>query len=163
MCLTRPSIHSRHSSRSRHSRDIPGIPVIHDLPAFPGNSTNSTMFQYLQGIHPISAFSDQNAYSTVRLVSTENSTEYQLGNYRHYKHSFFKEREMLRYRSNWQILHNRIISFFVLSSDNTNCKCCDIGQIDRLFKIELFPLSSCQMIILIARMTFNCFPSCLMS
>ena len=41
--------------------------------------------------------------------------------------------------------------------------CCDIGQIDRLFKIELFPLSSCQVIILIARMTFNCFPSCLMS
>ena len=42
-------------------------------------------------------------------------------------------------------------------------RCCDIGQIDRLFKIELFPLSSCQVIILIARMTFNCFPSCLMS
>ena len=85
------------------SRDIPDIPVTHDLPAFPGNST---MFQYLQGIHPIPAFSDQNAYSTystiptVRLVSTENSTEYQLGNYKHYKHSFFKEREMLRYRSN---------------------------------------------------------------
>ena len=74
--------HSRHSS-------LPG---------------NSTMFQYLQGIHPIPAFFDQNAYSTystnstVRLVSTENSTEYQLDNYRHYKHSFFKEREMLRYR-----------------------------------------------------------------
>ena len=33
--------------------DIPDIPVIHDLPAFPGNSTNSTVFQYLQGIHPI--------------------------------------------------------------------------------------------------------------
>ena len=85
------------------SRDIPDIPVIHDLPAFPGNST---MFQYLQGIHPIPAFSDQKAYSTystiptVQLVSTENSTEYQLGNYRQYKHSFFKEREMLRYRSN---------------------------------------------------------------
>ena len=45
----------RHSS---YSRDIPDIPVIHDLPAFPGNSTNSTMFQYLQGIHPIPAFSD---------------------------------------------------------------------------------------------------------
>ena len=41
--------------------------------------------------------------------------------------------------------------------------CCDIGQIDRLFKIELFPLSSCQVIILIARMTFNCSTSCLMS
>ena len=37
--------------------DIPDIPVIHDLPAFPGNSTNSTVFQYLQGIHPIPAFS----------------------------------------------------------------------------------------------------------
>ena len=37
---------------------FPDIPVIHDLPAFPGNSTSSTMFQYLQGIHPIPAFSD---------------------------------------------------------------------------------------------------------
>ena len=58
------SRHSRHSSlsslsrHSNHSRDIPDIPVIHDLSAFPGNSTNSTMFQYLQGIHPIPAFSD---------------------------------------------------------------------------------------------------------
>ena len=83
----------RHSSYSSCSRDIPDIPVIHDLPAFPGNSTNSTLFQYLQGIHPIPAFSDQNEYSTystistVRLVSTENSTAYQLGNYKHfYKH-----------------------------------------------------------------------------
>ena len=41
--------------------------------------------------------------------------------------------------------------------------CCNIGQIDRLFIIELFPLSSCQVIILIARMTFNCSTSCLMS
>ena len=70
---------------------------------------------------------------TVRLVSTEISTEYQLGNYRHYIHSSKKGR------------------------------CCDIGQIDRFSIIELFPLSSCQMIILIARMTFNCFSSCLMS
>ena len=53
---TRPS--KGHSSYSSCSRDIPDIPVIHDLPAFPGNSTNSTMFQYLQGIHPIPAFSD---------------------------------------------------------------------------------------------------------
>ena len=27
-------------------------PVITDIPAFPGNSINSTLFQYLQGIHP---------------------------------------------------------------------------------------------------------------
>ena len=46
------------SSCSRDIPDIPDIPVIHDLPAFPGNSTDSTMFQYLQGIHPIPAFSD---------------------------------------------------------------------------------------------------------
>ena len=42
-------------------------------------------------------------------------------------------------------------------------RCCDIGQIDRFSIIELFPLLSCQVIILIARMTFNCFSSCLMS
>ena len=42
-------------------------------------------------------------------------------------------------------------------------RCCDIGQIDIFSRIELFPLSSCQVIILIARMTFNCFFSCLMS
>ena len=42
-------------------------------------------------------------------------------------------------------------------------RCCDIGQIDIFSRIELFPLSSCQVIILIARMTFNCFSSCLMS
>ena len=42
-------------------------------------------------------------------------------------------------------------------------RCCDIGQIDRFSIIELFPLSSCQVIILIARMTFHCSTSCLMS
>ena len=49
--------------------------------------------------------------------------------------------------------------------------CCDIGQTcigkrckDDIFpRIELFPLSSCQVIILIARMTFNCSTSYLMS
>ena len=48
-------------------------------------------------------------------------------------------------------------------SASHNPECCDIGQIDRFSIIELFPLSSCQVIILIARMTFNCFSSCLMS
>ena len=38
-----------------------------------------------------------------------------------------------------------------------------MGQNDTIGKIELFPLSSCQVIILIAGMTFNCFSSCLMS
>ena len=39
---------------------------------------------------------------------------------------------MLRYRSNWQILQNRIIFFIVLSSDNTNCKD-DIQLFHQLF------------------------------
>ena len=43
-----------------------------------------------------------------------------------------------------------------------NVHCCDMGQNDTIGKIELNPLSSCQVIILIARMTFNCFSSCLM-
>ena len=66
--------------------DIPDIPVIHDLPAFPGNSTSSSIsrdsnpFQH----SPIRMHILQcSTNSTVRLVSTENSTEYQLSNYKH--------------------------------------------------------------------------------
>ena len=40
--------------------------------------------------------------------------------------------QLLRYQSNWQILQNRIISFIVLSSDNTNCKN-DIQLFPQLF------------------------------
>ena len=98
----------------------------YNVPVSPGNPPHSSILR-LECLFYI--FYN----STVRLVSTEISTEYQLGNYRHYIHSSKKGR------------------------------CCDIGQIDRFSIIELFPLSSCQMIILIARMTFNCFSSCLMS
>ena len=42
-------------------------------------------------------------------------------------------------------------------------RCCDMGQNDTIGKIELNPLSSRQVIILITRMTFNCSTSCLMS
>ena len=45
----------------------------------------------------------------------------------------------------------------------SNVYCCDMSQNDTIDRIELFPLSSCQVIILIARMTFNCSTSCLMS
>ena len=64
----------------------------------------------------------------------ENSTEYQLGNYS-YNHSFFKEREMLRYRSRCQddiFPRIELIPSFVLSSDNTNCKN-DIQLFHQLF------------------------------
>ena len=43
-----------------------------------------------------------------------------------------KGTHLLRYRSNWHILQNRIISFIVLSSDNTNCKN-DIQLFHQLF------------------------------
>ena len=42
--------------------------------------------------------------------------------------------------------------------------CCDMSQNDTIGRIKLLlSLSSCQVIILIARMTFNCSTSCLMS
>ena len=121
------------------SRDIQDIPVIHDLPAFQAIlqcssiSRESTPFQHSPIRMHILQF-----YSSIGFH--RNSTEYQLGNYRHYKHSFFKEREMLRYRSN---MHRsrcqddifpriELIPSFVLSSDNTNCKN-DIQLFHQLF------------------------------
>ena len=56
--------------------------------------------------------------------------------------------------------HRSVLKSWSISLTNL---CCDIGQIDIFSRIELFPLSSCQVIILIARMTFNCSTSCLMS
>ena len=93
------------------------------VPVSPGNPPHSSILR-LEYIF-------YNSYSSIGFH--RNSTEYQLGNYRHYRHSSKKGR------------------------------CCDIGQIDRFHTIELFPFSSCQVIILIARMTFNCSTSCLMS
>ena len=65
----------------------------YNVPVSPGNPLHSSILR-------LECIFYNSTIPTVRLVSTENSTEYQLGNYRHYKHSFFKEREMLRYRSN---------------------------------------------------------------
>ena len=117
-------------------QDIPGNSScsrdIHDLPAFPGNST---MFQYLQGIHPIFQ------HSPIRMHILQ--------------FDWFPQKTPPS--TSWAI------------TDITNIhsskkgRCCDIGQIDIFSRIELFPLSSCQVIILIARMTFNCSTSCLMS
>ena len=119
------------------SRDIQDIPVIHDLPAFPGIST---MFQYLQGIHPIPAFSDWNAYSTILQFlqfdwfpqKTPPSTSWAITDITNIT---FKEREMLRYRSRCQddiFPRIELIPSFVLSSDNTNCKN-DIQLFHQLF------------------------------
>ena len=54
--VSRNSTHRRQGDLlETHPCVLQDIP---DIPAFPGNSTNSTMFQYLQGIHPIPAFSN---------------------------------------------------------------------------------------------------------
>ena len=112
------------------SRDIQDIPVIHDLPAFPGNSTSSsiskesTPFQHSPiRIHILQFLQFDWFPQKLHRVPVGQLQTLQ---------TFFKEREMLRYRSNWQILHNRIISFIVLSSDNTNCKN-DIQLFHQLF------------------------------
>ena len=128
-------------------QDISDIPVISDTPeTFQTFQPFQAILQILQ-CSSIPRESTPFQHSPIRMHILhilqfdwfpENSTEYQLGNY-NYKH----------YSTN---IHS-----------SKKGRCCDIGQIDRFFIIELFPLSSCQVIILIARMTFNCSTSCLMS
>ena len=89
-------------------------------------------FQYLQGIHPIPAFSDQNAYSTystVRLVSTEKLHRVPVEQYE--LQTFILQRKgdvVISVKcasvkmSRWHILQNRIISSNVLSSRVANYK-----------------------------------------
>ena len=57
----------------------------------------------------------------------------------------------------------KVIFSVACVKNSVHSGCCDMGQNDTIGKIELNPLSSCQVIILIARMTFNCSTSCLMS
>ena len=116
---------------------ISDIPVIHDLSAYPGNSTSSsisresTPFQHspirMHILHILQIlqfdwFPQKTPPSTSWTIQTTNIT-------------FFKEREMLQYRSNKTLFS----------------------------RIELFLQSSCQVKRLITRMTFNSFLSCLMS
>ena len=58
----------------------------YNVPVSPGNPPHSSILR-------LECIFYNSTISTVRLVSTENSTEYQLGNYRHYKHSFILQRK----------------------------------------------------------------------
>ena len=82
--------HSRHSSHSWPSSLSRQFYKFYNVPVSPGNPPHSSILR-LECIF-------YNFYSSIGFH--RNSTEYQLGNYKHYKHSFFKEREMLWYRSN---------------------------------------------------------------
>ena len=125
------------------SRDIQDIPVIHDLPAFQAIlqcssiSRESTPFQHspirMHILH-ILQFLQFDWFPQ----KTPPSTSWAITDITNI--SFFKEREMLRYRSN---VHRsrcqddifpriELIPSFVLSSDNTNCKN-DIQLFHQLF------------------------------
>ena len=119
------------------SRDIPDIPVIHDLPAFPGNLQCSS----------ISRESTPFQHSPIRMHILHILQFLQF--------DWFPQKTPPS--TSWAITNITNIH------SSKKGRCCDIGQIDRFSRIELFPLSSCQVIILIARMTFNCSTSCLMS
>ena len=62
-----------------------------------------------------------------------------------------------------EIVSNENENQNITDPGNDDYNCCDMGQNDTVGKIELNPLSSCQVMILIARMTFNYSTSCLMS
>ena len=120
------------------SRDIPDIPVIHNLPAF----------QAILRCSSISRESTPFQHSPIRMHILQF-------------YSFYSSIGFHRKLHRVPVGQLQTLQTFIHSSKKG--RCCDIGQIDRLFIIELFPLSSCQVIILIARMTFNCSTSCLMS
>ena len=123
---------------SSYSRDIQDIPVIHDLPAF----------QAILQCSSISRESTPFQHSPIRMHILQF-------------YSFYSSIGFHRKLHRVPVGQLQTLQTFIHSSKKG--RCCDIGQIDRLFIIELFPLSSCQVIILIARMTFNCSTSCLMS
>ena len=109
------------------SRDIQDIPVIHDLPAFQAILQCPSILQ-LECIF----YTFYNFYSSIgfhRKLHRVPVGQLQT------LHSFFKEREMLRYRSRCQddiFPRIELIPSFVLSSDNTNCKN-DIQLFHQLF------------------------------
>ena len=119
------------------SRDIPDTPVIHDLPAF----------QAILQCSSISRKSTPFQHSPIRMHILHILQFLQF--------DWFPQKTPPS--TSWAITNITNIH------SSKKGRCCDIGQIDRFSRIELFPLSSCQVIILIARMTFNCSTSCLMS
>ena len=123
---------------SSYSRDISDIPVIHDLPAFQAIlqcssiSRESTPFQHspirMHILH-ILQFLQFDWFPQ----KTSPSTSWAITDITNI--TFFKEREMLRYRSRCQddiFPRIELIPSFVLSSDNTNCKN-DIQLFHQLF------------------------------
>ena len=118
------SSYSSYSSYSNCSRDIPVFPVFPDIPVFPDTPKTFRTFQSFMTFQPFQAipqilqilqvpvspgipphssilqlecifYNFYRSYSSIGFH--RNSTEYQLGNYKHFitDITFFKEREML--------------------------------------------------------------------
>ena len=144
----RPSFQKRNSTHRRQGDLLEMHPcVLHDIPVTPVTPvipTTPETFQTFQSFMTFQPFSLSRQFynapvspgnpphsSILRLECIfyssigfhRNSTEYQLGNYKHYKHSFFKEREMLRYWSNKTLFSRIELSLHcVLSSRVANYK-----------------------------------------
>ena len=138
MCLTRPS------------NDIPDIPVVPDTPETFQTFQSFMTFQPFQAILQCSSISRESTpfqHSPIRM--------HVLHILQFLQFDWFPQKTPPS--TSWAITNITNIH------SSKKGRCCDIGQIDIFSRIELFPLSSCQVIILIARMTFNCSTSCLMS
>ena len=101
----------------------------YNVPVSPGNPLHSSILR-LECIFYIF----YNFYSSIGFQKTPPSTSWAITDITNI-HSFFKEREMLRYRSRCQddiFPRIELIPSFVLSSDNTNCKN-DIQLFHQLF------------------------------
>ena len=152
-----PSFQKRNSTHRRqgdllemHPCVLQDLPVVPDIPVIPDTPETFQAFQSFMTFQPFLAILQCSSIS-------RESTPFQHSPIRMHILQFDWFPQKTPPSTSWAI------------TDITNIhsskkgRCCDISQIDRFSRIELFPLSSCQMIILIARMTFNCFPSCLMS
>ena len=149
MCLTRPS------------NNIPGIPATRPskgTPVTPVAPKTSQTFQSFMTFQPFQAILQCSSIS-------RESTPFQ--------HSPIRMHILHILQFDWFPQKTPPSTSWAITNIHSSKKgrCCDIGQKcigkrcqDDIFpRIELFPLSSCQVIILIARMTFNCSTSCLMS
>ena len=156
-------LHSRNSTHRRqgdllemHPCVLQDLPVIPDIPVVPDTPETFQAFQSFMTFQPFQAILQCSSIS-------RESTPFQHSPIRihilHILHilqfDWFPQKTPPS--TSWTITNSTNIH------SSKKGRCCDIGQIDIFSRIELFPLSSCQVIILIARMTFNCFSSCLMS
>ena len=146
---------------------IPVFPVFPDIPVIPDTPETFRTFQSFMTFQPFQAILQILQCSSI----SRESTPFQHSPIRmHILHIL----QILQFdwfpqktppSTSWAITNTTNIH------SSKKGRCCDIGQTcigkrcqDDIFpRIELFPLSSCQVIILIARMTFNCSTSCLMS